>query len=151
MNMRKIYRKVAKEYGVSVEEVKREMQAAITDAYTNPLNNNEIKGKGLPHQSGNYDFCGIYPDVGDLKLRAAGLHHGNGRQFRGNLGSLAGAVLCADWSGLLADCGCADCWYLRKGSCGVQLRRSVWCSEYQFRGRNGYAGRHPECFRLWTA
>lgn len=42
MNMRKIYRKVAKEYGVSVEEVKREMQAAITDAYTNPLNNNEI-------------------------------------------------------------------------------------------------------------
>ena len=34
MNMRKIYRKVAKEYGVSVEEVKREMQAAITDAYT---------------------------------------------------------------------------------------------------------------------
>lgn len=39
MNMRKIYRKVAKEYGVSVEEVKREMQAAITDAYTNPLNN----------------------------------------------------------------------------------------------------------------
>lgn len=109
------------------------------------------KGKGLPHQSGNYDFCGIYPDVGDLKLRAAGLHHGNGRQFRGNLGSLAGAVLCADWSGLLADCGCADCWYLRKGSCGVQLRRSVWCSEYQFRGRNGYAGRHPECFRLWTA
>ena len=61
------------------------------------------------------------------------------------------AVLCADWSGLLADCGCADCWYLRKGSCGVQLRRSVWCSEYQFRGRNGYTGRHPECFRLWTA
>lgn len=93
------------------------------------------KGKGLPHQSGNYDFCGIYPDVGDLKLRAAGVHHGNGRQFRGNLGPLAGAVLCADWSGLLADCGCADCWYLRKGSCGVQLRRSVWCSEYQFRGR----------------
>lgn len=43
MNMRKIYRKVAKEYGVSVEEVKREMQAAITDAYTNPLNNNEIR------------------------------------------------------------------------------------------------------------
>ena len=42
MNMRKIYRKVAKEYGVSVEEVKREMQAAITDAYTNPLNNNGI-------------------------------------------------------------------------------------------------------------
>ena len=42
MNMRKIYRKVAKEYGVSVEEVKREMQAAITDAYTNPLNNNKI-------------------------------------------------------------------------------------------------------------
>lgn len=48
MNMRKIYRKVAKEYGVSVEEVKREMQAAITDAYTNPLNNNEIICKRIP-------------------------------------------------------------------------------------------------------
>ena len=48
MNMRKIYRKVAKEYGVSVEEVKREMQAAITDAYTNPLNNNEIS-RTSPH------------------------------------------------------------------------------------------------------
>lgn len=49
MNMRKIYRKVAKEYGVSVEEVKREMQAAITDAYTNPLNNNGIGAIPLPH------------------------------------------------------------------------------------------------------
>lgn len=42
MSMRKIYRKVAKRYGVSVAEVKKEMQAAITDAYTNPLNDNEI-------------------------------------------------------------------------------------------------------------
>ena len=109
------------------------------------------KVKDYLTKAGNYDFCGIYPDVGDPELWAAWLYYGNGRQFRGNLGSLAGAVLCADWSGLLADCGCADCWYLRKGSCGVQLRRSVWCSEYQFRGRNGYAGRHPECFRLWTA
>lgn len=42
MNMRKIYRKVAKKYGVSIEEVRREMQTAITDAYTNPKNDNEI-------------------------------------------------------------------------------------------------------------
>lgn len=42
MNMRKIYRKIAKENGVSVQEVRREMQAAITEAYTDPLNNNEI-------------------------------------------------------------------------------------------------------------
>lgn len=42
MNMKKVYREVAKKYGVSVEEVKREMQAMITEAYTNPLNDNEI-------------------------------------------------------------------------------------------------------------
>ncbi len=42
MNMRKIYRKIAKENGVSVREVRREMQAAITEAYTDPLNDNEI-------------------------------------------------------------------------------------------------------------
>ncbi|MCD7964316.1 MAG: isoaspartyl peptidase/L-asparaginase [Clostridiaceae bacterium] len=36
MNMRKVYRKVAKEYGVSVKEVKRDMQEAITAAYQNP-------------------------------------------------------------------------------------------------------------------
>lgn len=33
MNMRKVYREVAKQNGVSVQEVKREMQAAITEAY----------------------------------------------------------------------------------------------------------------------
>lgn len=38
MSMRSIYRKVAKQYGVSVEEVKREMQAAINDAYQNTPN-----------------------------------------------------------------------------------------------------------------
>ncbi len=42
MNMRKIYRKIAKKNGVSVQEVRREMQAAITEAYTDPLNDNEI-------------------------------------------------------------------------------------------------------------
>jgi len=36
MNMRRIYRKIAKEYGVSVEEVKRGMRAAIEYAYKNP-------------------------------------------------------------------------------------------------------------------
>ncbi len=38
MNMRKIYREVARKHGVTVEEVKREMQAAINEAYTNTPN-----------------------------------------------------------------------------------------------------------------
>lgn len=42
MNMKKIYKKVAKQYGVSVQEVEREIQAAIADAYADPLNHNEI-------------------------------------------------------------------------------------------------------------
>lgn len=33
---RKTYRKIAKKYGVSVAEVKRDMQEAINAAYTNP-------------------------------------------------------------------------------------------------------------------
>lgn len=33
MNMRSIYRKIAKEHGVSVMQVKRDMQAAIDYAY----------------------------------------------------------------------------------------------------------------------
>lgn len=36
MNMRKIYRKIAKEHNVSVQEVKEEMQKAIDQAWTNP-------------------------------------------------------------------------------------------------------------------
>ncbi len=35
MSNRRIYRKIAKEYGVTVEEVKRDMQAAIDHAYKN--------------------------------------------------------------------------------------------------------------------
>lgn len=42
MNMKKIYKKVAKQYGVTVEEVQREIQAAITDAYTDPRNDDGI-------------------------------------------------------------------------------------------------------------
>ncbi len=42
MSMRKIYRKIAKENGVSVKEVRQEMQAAIKEAYTTPRNNNPI-------------------------------------------------------------------------------------------------------------
>ena len=34
MSMRSIYRKIAKEHGVTVAEVKRDMQAAITHTYT---------------------------------------------------------------------------------------------------------------------
>lgn len=42
MGLRSIYRKVAKEHGVSVAEVKRDMQEAIIAAYNDPLNQNEI-------------------------------------------------------------------------------------------------------------
>lgn len=35
MSMRKIYRKIAKENGVTLAEVKRDMQAAIDHAYKN--------------------------------------------------------------------------------------------------------------------
>lgn len=34
--MKKIYKKIAKAHGVSVEEVKRDMQEAIGAAYVNP-------------------------------------------------------------------------------------------------------------------
>ena len=36
MNMKKIYKQVAKKNGVSVAEVKREMQKAIDSAYVDP-------------------------------------------------------------------------------------------------------------------
>lgn len=36
MSMRKIYREIARKNGVSVKDVKRDMQAAITAAYQNP-------------------------------------------------------------------------------------------------------------------
>lgn len=36
MNMKKILRKIAKENGVTVAEVREEMQKAITEAWTNP-------------------------------------------------------------------------------------------------------------------
>ena len=42
MSMRKIYRKLAKKHGVSVKEVREDIQAALTEAYTNPLNNDAI-------------------------------------------------------------------------------------------------------------
>ena len=42
MSMRSIYRQVAKKSGVSAKEVRKEIQATITEAYTNPLNQNEI-------------------------------------------------------------------------------------------------------------
>lgn len=34
--MKKIYKKIAKAHGVSVEEVKRDMQGAINEAYAKP-------------------------------------------------------------------------------------------------------------------
>ena len=40
MRMRKIYRKIAREHGVSPKEVREEMQAAIMQAYQNPPDDN---------------------------------------------------------------------------------------------------------------
>lgn len=40
MSMRKIYRKIAREHGVSPKEVREEMQAAIMQAYQNPPDDN---------------------------------------------------------------------------------------------------------------
>ncbi|HBV67862.1 MAG TPA: hypothetical protein DEF04_06540 [Clostridiales bacterium] len=38
MSMRKIYRKIARKNGVTVAEIKREMQAAINEAYNSTDN-----------------------------------------------------------------------------------------------------------------
>ena len=92
-----------------------------------------------------------YPHVGDPELWAAWLYYGNGRQLRVYPGPLACTDLCTDWTGILADSGCSDCWHLCKRGCGVQLCRSVWDSQYQLRRGNGYIGRHPGCSRFWTA
>ena len=42
MSIAIIYEEIAKKHGVTPEEVRREMQAAITMAYTAPENDNEI-------------------------------------------------------------------------------------------------------------
>lgn len=39
MDLKKIYQEIAKQNGVTVEEAKREMQAAIDAAYNSPNNN----------------------------------------------------------------------------------------------------------------
>ena len=43
MGLRAIYRKLANKYGVSVEEVKRDMQSAIDEIYKDPMNTKRIK------------------------------------------------------------------------------------------------------------
>ena len=48
MNMCDIYRKIARENGVSVEEVKREMQAAINEAYKNPSPEAAMQQAAIP-------------------------------------------------------------------------------------------------------
>lgn len=48
MNMRQVYKKIAKENGISIAEVKREMQKAIEEAYKNPCGDapNDVPCKG---------------------------------------------------------------------------------------------------------
>ncbi|MCI8513842.1 MAG: hypothetical protein HFI93_04325 [Lachnospiraceae bacterium] len=41
MNIGKIYQELAKMYGIGAEQVRQEIQKMITDAYTNPKNDNE--------------------------------------------------------------------------------------------------------------
>ncbi|MFI3213021.1 MAG: sporulation initiation factor Spo0A C-terminal domain-containing protein [Eubacteriales bacterium] len=36
MNLNHVYKQMAKEQGISVKKLKREMQASINDAFTNP-------------------------------------------------------------------------------------------------------------------
>lgn len=52
MSMRNIYRKIAKEHGVTVEEVKREMQKAIDSAYkkNDKLDSEKMTQAGVPHK-----------------------------------------------------------------------------------------------------
>lgn len=42
MSMRKIYKQIAKKHGVTVAEVRADIQSAITAAYTEPSSDNEI-------------------------------------------------------------------------------------------------------------
>ena len=51
MNMRKIYRQIAKEHGVTVAEVKRDMQEAISAAYQNPPDDGGVTAKEKKEQS----------------------------------------------------------------------------------------------------
>lgn len=65
MSMRKIYRKIAKEHGVSPKEVREEIQAAITQAYENPPDDNitvayqnRVPRKGkIPNAGRIYSIC----------------------------------------------------------------------------------------------
>lgn len=43
MGMRSIYRKIAKQNGVSVKEVKDEMQKALDDAWNNPDKSADVR------------------------------------------------------------------------------------------------------------
>ena len=48
MSMRSIYRHIAKKYGVSVAEVKRDMKAAINQTYQDKRESERIRQKSFP-------------------------------------------------------------------------------------------------------
>lgn len=52
MSMRKIYRKIAKQHGISVQEVRAEMQYALYEAWTKPGKSlTEMKTQAeVPHE-----------------------------------------------------------------------------------------------------
>lgn len=43
MEIEELYRKIAKHYGVSCDEVEQEIKTAITAAFANPQNDEQIK------------------------------------------------------------------------------------------------------------
>ncbi|MDD4636962.1 MAG: sporulation initiation factor Spo0A C-terminal domain-containing protein [Bacteroidales bacterium] len=47
MSMRSVYRKIAKQNGVSVKEVKEEMQKAIDEAWDNPKKSYDVCSKQM--------------------------------------------------------------------------------------------------------
>lgn len=71
MSMRKIYRKVARQNGVTIKEVRAEMQNAINAAWNDPQNNGIIRAyqNQVPH-------CGAVPTPDEVIRYTAGRMRG---------------------------------------------------------------------------
>ena len=79
MNMKKILKRIAKENGVTVEEVREEMQKAITEAWKNPpadggvtaAYQRKVPCKGEVPTPEELVCCGRDPETGRMKLSHA--------------------------------------------------------------------------------
>lgn len=67
MNLKNVYRKIAKANGVSIVQVKKEMQKAIDDAYTNPN-----KSLGERYQQDKIPCRGTRPTTLEVVSHIAG-------------------------------------------------------------------------------